>query len=245
MQFHTGDWLKDPQLSMCRDATRGIWIDAIAAMNENGRTGVLAGTPKQLARVLRTTESSFMSAVADLRDTGAATVNVSHGVVTLTNRRMLREHNVKEQNRLRQQRARAREPSNGDVTVDVTPMSPLGNGSLPLSFSEKKKEKESSMGELFEIFYEAYPRKENPKRAREEFEKAGVTREMLPDLLEWIERAKQSEQWQEKSKIPHPSTWLHQRRWEGDPPPPPKGRDIHSRSSEVFQRLKKKNEQEN
>lgn len=73
--------------------------------------------------------------------------------------------------------------------------------------------------DLFEIFWRTYPRRENPQRARSEFKKSGITSESLPAILTWIERAKLSEQWQNKSKIPHPSTWLHQKRWLGDPPP--------------------------
>ena len=118
-QFYTGDWLKDPALSMCLPATRGIWIDAIASMHENGRSGTLSGTPCQLARVLRCDESALMAAIVDLRATGAATVTERHGVVTLINRRMERESKERESNRMRQSRHRG----NGHVT-DVSCKSP-------------------------------------------------------------------------------------------------------------------------
>jgi hypothetical protein len=38
-------------------------------------------------------------------------------------------------------------------------------------------------------------------------------------MLKWLDRGKRSEQWQDRTKIPHPATWLNQRRWEADPPP--------------------------
>lgn len=201
MNFHTGDWLKDPKLSMCLPATRGIWADAIACMHEDSRSGTLSGTPCQLARALRCTESDLMSAIMDLQTTGAANITERHGIITLTNRRMFREAKEREDNRLRQQVKRARD----DCAENVTPMSLLGNGNG--SFL------------LFERFYKAYPRKENPIRAKEEFYKSGITEEIMPRILDWIAQACQSEQWQDKKMIPHPSTWLHQRRWEGDPPP--------------------------
>jgi len=116
MQFDTGAWLKDPKLSMCLPATRGIWIDAIAAMHEDARSGALSGTPCQLARVLRCSESALMDAIADLRSTGAGDVTERHGIVTLVNRRMNREAKDREGNRLRQSRHRG----NGNKPPPVT-----------------------------------------------------------------------------------------------------------------------------
>lgn len=218
MDFHTGDWLKDPHLSMCQDRTRGIWIDAIAAMHENSRSGILTGTPSQLSAVCRTTESAFMSAVADLKATGTASVRVSHGVVTLINRRMRREAKEREANRIRKARSRAREPDK----EDVTPMSPMGSGSGSSgSFSSSGKEGEAIGEGMFQRFWQPYPRKENPQKARAAFKQAQISEELLLVILAWIERAKLSEQWQNKTKIPHPDKLLNERRWEGDPPPLP------------------------
>ena len=202
MQFFTGDWLKDPKLSMCLPATRGIWIDAIAAMHENGRTGTLSGTADQLIRILRCDGPALVAALSDLQSTGAADITYRNSVITLKNRRMEREAIDREHNRLRQERYR----DNGKVTEGVTPMSLLTSISVS----------------LFDVFYKAYPRKEGRKQAEDEFAKSGITEEMMPGILQWIEQAKQSEQWSEAGFIPHPSTWLHQRRWEGDPPPPAK-----------------------
>jgi len=201
MKFHTGDWLKDPKLSMCDPATRGIWIDALCAMHEDGRSGTLTGSLAQIARVLRCTESALHSALNDLTSTGAASVDERNGIVTLVNRRMQREANARELNQIRQERFREKHQCNDPTT----PMSLLGSISDSLY--------------LFKEFYKEYPRKENPKKAKEAFVKAGITEEMMPGIIEWLNEAKQSEQWQDKTKIPHPTTFLNQRRWEGDPPP--------------------------
>lgn len=74
----------------------------------------------------------------------------------------------------------------------------------------------------FEYFWSCYPRKENKLAAR----RAWAKLKPVPDLLlleamrTWIEAASMSRQWAERSFIPHPSTFINQRRWEGDPPPP-------------------------
>lgn len=39
---------------------------------------------------------------------------------------------------------------------------------------------------------------------------------VLAKMLDAIERQKQSDQWQEPKFIPHPTTWLNQRRWEDE-----------------------------
>lgn len=91
-QFYTGDWLKDPALSLCRPATRGVWIDALCRMHDSDRSGHLEGTVQQLARACRCDVSDMQAAIDDLRATGAATVTERNSVVTLTNRRMQAEH---------------------------------------------------------------------------------------------------------------------------------------------------------
>ena len=73
--------------------------------------------------------------------------------------------------------------------------------------------------ELFESFYRAYPRHENPEKARTAFRKSGITHGNLSGVLRWIEIAKQSSQWKKPDKIPYASTFLNQKRWLGDPPP--------------------------
>ena len=220
MQFCTGDWLKDPQLSMCLPATRGIWADAIAAMHENGRCGTLSGTPDQLIRVLRCDVPALMAAIDDLQSTGAADVTVRNGIVTLINRRMYREAKNREANRLRQQRHR----KNDECHASVTPMSqPSGSDSISDSVSVSKRKKGcGGKGELevrFERFWAAYPRREARQNAWKAFQKLNPDEELMSVMIPWIGRACESDQWQDKSKIPHPGTWLNQRRWEGDPPP--------------------------
>lgn len=107
--FYTGDWLKDPCLSMCSPQTRGIWIDAMCAMHESD-SGTLTGTPDQLARVLRCSPSDVLSAIGELKATKTAEIRESHGNVTLVSRRMQREAKDRENERLRQKRKRCHAP---------------------------------------------------------------------------------------------------------------------------------------
>ena len=101
-------------------------------------------------------------------------------------------------------------PPEGDVQT------PVQNGS-----------KQEPDWDLFEQFWRAYPRKQNKERARREWKKINPDQALCRLMSDALERDKRSAQWQKKGGefIPHPSTWLHGRRWEDesiDPRPPQK-----------------------
>src|SRR5688500_14639992 len=91
-QFYPGDWLKDPQLSMCSPASRGVWMDLLCAMHELGRSGQVTGTVDQLCRLCRCTAAEMSAALTELESTKTASVSERNGVVTVICRRMQREH---------------------------------------------------------------------------------------------------------------------------------------------------------
>lgn len=115
-QFYTGDWLKDPALSICSPATRGVWIDLICAMHESDRSGRLCGTHEQLARVARCSTVELAQALTDIQTTGAADVTERNGVVTVTNRRMYREHSERLATKTRVRKHRRNAETDQDVT---------------------------------------------------------------------------------------------------------------------------------
>ena len=112
LDFHAGDWLKDPKVSACLPASRGIWMDAICAMHESDSFS-LTGTVAQLARICRASESEMQSAIDDFCHTGAVTVTKRNGIVTLINRRRERAFSQRDKDRIRQQKHRR----HGDVTA--------------------------------------------------------------------------------------------------------------------------------
>jgi len=91
IQLYTGDWMKDPKLSMCAPATRGVWIDLLCAMHEQDRVGELRGTTEQIARLARCTPVELVAALTDLQTNRAAEVERRNGVYIIINRRMVRD----------------------------------------------------------------------------------------------------------------------------------------------------------
>jgi hypothetical protein len=94
--FYAGDWLKDPLLSICTPATRGVWIDLLCAMHESGRSGELRGTGDQIARLARCSTAELAQALTELQTTGAAVVENRNDSWLIANRRMRREAETRE-----------------------------------------------------------------------------------------------------------------------------------------------------
>lgn len=109
--FFTGDWLKDPELSLCSPATRGVWIDLLCAMHECDRSGELCGTTEQLSRLARCQTVELTHALTELQATGAAVVTERNKIVTVVNRRMYRERNQRLKTRDRVAKHRCNAPS--------------------------------------------------------------------------------------------------------------------------------------
>lgn len=87
---------------------------------------------------------------------------------------------------------------------------------------EKNKEEQRAREKAFDSFWAAYPRKEAKSVAKAAFLKIGPDADLLEKMLSAVEAWKKSDQWTRDGGqyIPHPATWLNQRRWEDEPPKP-------------------------
>lgn len=68
--------------------------------------------------------------------------------------------------------------------------------------------------EGFDRFWRTYPRKVDKQRALAEWRKLAPGPELTETILQALEMQLTSSQWQDVEYIPHPRTWLHNRRWE-------------------------------
>jgi len=91
------------------------------------------------------------------------------------------------------------------------------NPALNIKKYKVKKDKEI-INNIFAQFWAAYPRHEAKQTALKAFEKINPDEELLAKMLSAIEKQKRTSQWQENNGqyIPHPATWLNQRRWEDE-----------------------------
>jgi hypothetical protein len=81
---------------------------------------------------------------------------------------------------------------------------------------EETRAREEKTPPGFDRFWETYPRKTAKQEAIKAFEKLKPDAMLIETMVKAIERQKQSAQWQEDGGryIPHPATWINQRRWE-------------------------------
>lgn len=85
---------------------------------------------------------------------------------------------------------------------------------VPRHTKENKRKTKEMIDKDFETFYTSYPRKVGKKKAMAIFLK--LDKELLPVILQALEKVKQSDQWKDPQFIPHPTTWLNQARWEDE-----------------------------
>ncbi len=119
-QFYPGDWLKDPALSMCSPATRGIWMDLLCAIHERNDGGSITGSRESLQRLCRCTPAEMNKAINELQATGAANIEIRNEFVTIVSRRMKRDQAAKKSANERVREHRFRASCNGDCNSDVT-----------------------------------------------------------------------------------------------------------------------------
>lgn len=118
-KFIIAHWMLDRNLAKCSSATRGVWLELIIAMHQDGRSGELRETADHLALLTRTTTAIMSQALTELQATGTADVTFRNEIVTVVNRKMKREAKVKTGTALRVKKHR----SNKNVTPHVTAQS--------------------------------------------------------------------------------------------------------------------------
>lgn len=103
----------------------------------------------------------------------------------------------------------AQNTDNDTVTDTVIDNEKEENTSPPFS---------NGMGDGFDEFWKAYPRKVAKAQAVKAWYKLKLNAELQQIILNALERQKQSEQWRKDNGqfIPYPATWLNGRRWEDD-----------------------------
>jgi hypothetical protein len=96
----------------------------------------------------------------------------------------------------------------------------IGHAPVPRIFGEANHgdTPPSPVTDMFEEFWQAYPKKVGKGYAQECFKKIKPSQKLLDTMLEAIAKQKKSDMWKrDKGQyIPNPSTWLSQKRWEDD-----------------------------
>lgn len=102
------------------------------------------------------------------------------------------------------------------INVDINPVN------VDIKCIKKRKEKKSKVkniiADVFDTFWQAYPRKIAKSKALDSWNKIEVDECLLATILTAIENQKKSDQWLKNGGefIPYPATWLNGKRWEDE-----------------------------
>ena len=93
-------------------------------------------------------------------------------------------------------------------------------GIIRLKPDPKAKADKAELADKFNRFWAVYPRHVGKQVALKSFEKINPDEVTLTAMLNALEWQKRTPQWMKDGGqyIPHPSTWLNQRRWEDERP---------------------------
>jgi hypothetical protein len=96
-QFYPADWRKDPALSACSLAARGLWIELMCIAHEGGTYGFLsingkAMAPAQIARMVGESPAAVVKLIAELEDAGVFSRDEQGCIYS---RRMVKDEHVR------------------------------------------------------------------------------------------------------------------------------------------------------
>ncbi len=100
--------------------------------------------------------------------------------------------------------------------ADNTAEDNKSTGSKKKVGSKSKKAQDAQINARFEKFWAAYPRHIDKAKALKAFTKINPGDELLEQMINNINEAKKTTQWQTQQYIPYPTTWLNGSRWEDE-----------------------------
>lgn len=222
MKFYVGDHLKDPAVTALSLAAQGAWVNLNFAMHEADQSGSIEGTLGTLRRIARADSLDQMESILEeFNITGCADVTQRNGKVTITNRRMKREHDDRNSSteRVRRHREKKRAASaparNADVTPPIHIQSSDSEEETPLPPFKKGGESAASDNWFSEKFWSRYPKKIGEESARRAMAKLDPDDGLKTEILAALENHKRSEQWQREGGrfIAKAENWIRDRRW--------------------------------
>jgi len=217
-QFYPADWRKDPALSTCSLAARGLWIELICVAHESDAYGVLSinGKPMNIQQIARSVGESPAVVSKLLAELEQSNVFSRDDQGSIYSRRMVKDEHIRDiranagrlggnpdllKQKDKQTSKQILTPSSSSSSSEITPIVP---------------------NEVFERFWRAYPNKVGKKSALKAWERLKLTPDdqRLAAMRAGLDAAKLSPQWREEKGryIPHAATWLNGERWTDELP---------------------------
>lgn len=245
LPLYVDDFLSDEKLSLCNAESTGVYIRIMCLMHKSDNYGsvLLKQKFKQSVKQTENFASIFAKQMPYSFDVIVAALDelIDEGVLHIDGDELYQKR-MKKDGKLSEIRAIAGEKG-GKATqikkiesdnfasdfalakieanavignVNVIGNETISNEDIDKGVKGEKKKKTSPPDDLFETFWQAYPRHTAKDKAQTSWKK--VNPSLLPQILKAIAEQKQSSQWQRDGGqyIPHAATWLNQKRWEDE-----------------------------
>ena len=200
-QFYPKDFLTDERVGLMSHAERGIYITLLSmCWLEHS----LPADPSALAKLMSVPIPRFTRLWK-----GVLSQCFREEAGRLYHKRLDTERDKQVAHRQRQRDAAAlRWHPHGNATA-------LPNACFSSSSSSSSSESTTYFCASFDAFWDAYPRKVGRKPALDLWLRMKPDEQLAQEMLAGLERLKHSAQWQKDGGefIPHPKTFLFQRRW--------------------------------
>ena len=225
--FYPGDWMKDPNLRRATRSEKGLLMDLLCLMFESEERGVLvaSGVPWSDEEIINAVGGDPTTTGFELAELVRKGVLSRRGDSSLFSRRLVREETLrmtrseagslggrppkyqKQQGVVEKSKIKANHKANTKQIHEYE------------SESEYENEIEKELEKEFEEFWREYPRKVGKGKCLGLWKHLHPSEVLQKTILSALRQQKESLAWQrEHGKfIPHPSTWLIQKRWQDEP----------------------------
>ncbi len=104
MQLYVRDWLTDPAVKKLSFSTKGFWIDLLFYLWLSDTRGKFVGTYKDISKLMGCNSDIVEKHILRLKEAKTANVTIANGIITIENRRILREEKKRMSGRIRSSR---------------------------------------------------------------------------------------------------------------------------------------------
>lgn len=216
-------WLGDTKLQLASASTRGGWANLLMYANDAPIRGILTGTDDQLRRMANLDPEEWeqfktdATNAPDSRDNFCDLSRGNNGLITVKNRRMVREDRKREQGRERAARFRDSEKvthEKRDNNAGITPSSTSKEPKETIPKTKKKKRREYPA--RFERLWKVHP-KGGKAAAHNAMVKIAPDDSELERWIKALEASKATDQWR-RGVSPNLSKWIREGYFDGEIP---------------------------
>ncbi len=238
LPLYVQDYLTDEKLNMCSLATQGVYIKLLCVLHKSDPYGTILLKQKEkqnknfansfaydvackFAKILPISAEEIYNALLELIEEGCLTSEndmiyqkrmVADNALSLVRSACGKKGGKKTGEKL-QNFAQAKSEANTEDEYEDVLKGVQGE-------NDADKNNIYITPKLFDTFWELYPKKIDKGKTLSKWNQLCQRKEKRPvwkEIKKAVLQQMKSERWQDKTFIPHPTTWLNQSRWLDDP----------------------------